>query len=596
LPVRSWIVAFVLACSPASAVWSQQADVWEEVSNYRGWPVTKLVVVGVDKDIGKDLREGLQLSTEKTKLYEKRLREDIDRVRLYLARRGYPYSRVYPGIQTNEKKRTLELELDVKTGPPVVIRNYRLAGVPESYREVIEASLRNRPGDVFVDEHLRSDVASVVQGLKTEGHARANADAAIDWFDSTHVDVRITAVPGPVYYFREVTAEGVSEDLVGLAYTLADISRGERYEPRVMKDASDYLGRTGLFRQIRLNMEDSAPDSLDVRIELQERKPITVEVGGGYWSDEKFTGRIRWQHRNIFRRGRGTSLEAVYNAYRKWGEWSAWWPALFGMRKSLATVRAGIKNEKEDSYEMTAPGVGISYGYRFTGRFSATIDYTLERARYTIKTTESGFFQDPIGVVGYFGATLSRDGTDDRINPTRGTFSWLRLQWGPPGGVSQSNWVLAEANATWMWRLKSTVFATNVHGGWGKPLAPATTLLPDKRFYAGGSTSHRGFNRRRLGPKDENGAPLGGEVLATGFFEYRFPIAWKLNGAVFLDWGQVWRTRNDMGQGNIEIAVGPALRVITPVGPLRLDWGIRLTDYDKTQSWWALHFAIGYPM
>ena len=144
--------------------------------------------------------------------------------------------------------------------------------------------------------------------------------------------------------------------------------------------------------------------------------------------------------------------------------------------------------------------------------------------------------------------------------------------------------------------MKSTVLAFNAHLGWAIPIEPSTVLLPDRRFYGGGPVSHRGFYRRKLGPKDSNGVQLGGEVMAIGFLEYRFPLVWKFNGAVFLDAGQVWGTSEDVNADNIEFAVGPALRIMTPVGPVRFDWGFRLTDYDKFEPKSAFHFAIGYPM
>ena len=121
-------------------------------------------------------------------------------------------------------------------------------------------------------------------------------------------------------------------------------------------------------------------------------------------------------------------------------------------------------------------------------------------------------------------------------------------------------------------------------------------LLPDKRFYAGGSTTHRGFNRRKLGPLDSNGLPLGGKIMVTAFVEYRFPLFWKLNGALFADAGQVWLSQDRMSAESIEIAVGPALRLMTPVGPLRFDLGYRLTDWEPDQPEYVFHFAIGYPM
>jgi len=108
--------------------------------------------------------------------------------------------------------------------------------------------------------------------------------------------------------------------------------------------------------------------------------------------------------------------------------------------------------------------------------------------------------------------------------------------------------------------------------------------------------NHRGFARRELGPKDINGLPLGGEIMAIGFIEWRFPLVWMIEGAVFTDWGQVWQSDEDVNVRNVEIAIGPAIRLATPVGPFRLDWGWRLTNYDTTVPRSALHFAIGYPM
>jgi len=591
---RTVIAALFLAVALAASA-AAQPDVWDEISNFKGWPVSKLVVTGVDKGTRKQIHEGLRLARDGV-LYRQQLQEDIDRIRLFLAQRGYPFSQVTPAIEPDQLERELVLTLEIDKGPPVITQAFAVANIPEAHLARVGASLRMRAGDVFTDADLESDIEAVVEELKREGHAHAQAAAEFVWIDSTKVAVRIVAMPGPVCYFRDVTVQGVTEDLSSLAYTLVDIRRGERYEPRTEREARDFLSRTGLFRQIRLTLEDAAVDSLDVIVDLQERKPRSFEAAVGYWSDEKFTGRGRWQHRNIFRRGRGTSVEIVYNQFRQWGEWTTWWPALFGMRKSLGTFRLGINSENEDSYEMLAPTVGISYGYNFTRRFSGTLSASMSRASYTINTDEQDIFQDPEGPVGWLEGRLTRDGTNDRIAPTKGSFTWMRFQWGPRGGVSEANWILVEGSGTYMFRIKSTVLAVNGRLGWGKPIEPAVVLLPDRRFYAGGSVDHRGFYRRKLGPKDSNDLALGGEVLALGFVEYRFPIAWKFNGAVFMDWGQVWRTNGDVTIDNIEIAIGPAIRIITPVGPLRLDWGIRLTNYDSSQPKSAYHFAIGYPM
>lgn len=586
-----WI-AILLAASPVSS----ETDFWKQMSNFRGWKVSRFSVTGVDQATANALKDGLELSGKDASLYEQNIKRDIDRIRLYLARHGYPYSDVIPSVESVVDIKKVRLTLEVSSGPPVLVKRVELTGIPEHLSERTAGVADVREMDNFSDEALESYKLSILDILRREGHARASVTSSTDWIDTTNVRVHIAADPGAVYYFNNFNIQGVSDDLIGLAELVINIDRGERYDPELVQDARDNLTRLGLFRQIKISLEDSAPDSLDMLVELQERKPRSIEVAGGYWSDEKLSVRLQWRHNNLFRRGRGTSVELSYTQFKRYGTWSAWWPALFG-GKTLGMVRAGYNNLNEESYEKEAPGIGVSFSYVFSRWTAASIGYYIERASYTIKTSEEPLFEDPKGLVGWFGFRISHDGTDDRINPRTGTFSWFRVEWGPPGGVSNSHFILAEASGSVHIPLRHTmVLVANLRAGAGKPIDPSMVLLPDKRFYAGGSTAHRGFNRRKLGPLDENGRPLGGEVMVTSFIEWRFPLVWKLRGAVFLDWGQVWRTRDDVSADNIEVAVGPAIRLDTPIGPLRLDLGIRLTDHEPRESRTAFHFAIGYPM
>jgi outer membrane protein assembly factor BamA len=177
---------------------------------------------------------------------------------------------------------------------------------------------------------------------------------------------------------------------------------------------------------------------------------------------------------------------------------------------------------------------------------------------------------------------------------------------------------------------RTAVLAFRARVGWVRPIAGTNAALgvtsvddelvvhPRKRFYAGGSQSVRGFGERQLGPRvltvsptaltdtalaapcsnaqiadrscDPNleglGAtafhpqPLGGTALAEAGVEYRFPL-WPVRGisaAIFID-GAVIGTNQlgDLLGATAAITPGFGLRMDTPVGPVRLDLGIRPT-------------------
>jgi outer membrane translocation and assembly module TamA len=139
------------------------------------------------------------------------------------------------------------------------------------------------------------------------------------------------------------------------------------------------------------------------------------------------------------------------------------------------------------------------------------------------------------------------------------------------------------------------VLAARVHAGAAATLGDATELLPDKRFFSGGAVSHRGFQRRRLGPKDATGEPVGGNSLLELSTEWRLRVVGPLRAALFVDVGQVWALVEDMRPREMEVGLGPALMVGTPIGPIRADLGFRVTDTETEEPRTVFHFLIGHP-
>lgn len=115
------------------------------------------------------------------------------------------------------------------------------------------------------------------------------------------------------------------------------------------------------------------------------------------------------------------------------------------------------------------------------------------------------------------------------------------------------------------------------------------------RLYLGGPSNLRGFRYRDVGPKDEDGEPVGGKTLARFTAEYTFPIVESVRGAVFYDVGFVNSGAWEFGTGEVNSDVGIGLLLELPaIGPIRIDYGIPLQADEDNDSSGKFQFNVGY--
>jgi outer membrane protein insertion porin family len=123
--------------------------------------------------------------------------------------------------------------------------------------------------------------------------------------------------------------------------------------------------------------------------------------------------------------------------------------------------------------------------------------------------------------------------------------------------------------------------------GWASAYGSTQFVPIYERFYAGGANTIRGYKERKVGPRDPGSdEPVGGDALLIGNAEVTFPIYEKiLKGAIFYDVGNVWQDTSDfIVGGGYRSGVGVGIRVNTPVGPFRLDYGYPIVKNNPDDS------------
>ena len=169
-------------------------------------------------------------------------------------------------------------------------------------------------------------------------------------------------------------------------------------------------------------------------------------------------------------------------------------------------------------------------------------------------------------------------------------------------------------------------FVFHIGVGVAYPYGNSKMLPFEKRYFSGGANSVRGWSVRSLGPGVYKGSEDGrmdfinqaGDIKLDLNIEYRTHLFWKLNGAAFVDAGNIWTIRDDSGQEGglfkfnefykqIAVAYGLGIRFDLDYLILRFDGGMKAINPVETGKKrypvirprfsrdFAFHFAVGYP-
>ncbi|MEW5795399.1 MAG: BamA/TamA family outer membrane protein [Candidatus Zixiibacteriota bacterium] len=205
--------------------------------------------------------------------------------------------------------------------------------------------------------------------------------------------------------------------------------------------------------------------------------------------------------------------------------------------------------------------------------------------------------------------TLRRDSRDDLFVPRRGSVT--EFSGDVYGGFLRGDADFFKLQASWsryrqVW--PGWIAATRVRGAWAEAYSDTRAVPVDQALYLGGASTVRGIEENRLGPLDADGAPLGANYTLVFNQEFRwktlqfltvlplvgdlmteFPI-WQ---SVFVDVGNAFQREQAIRLNNLAVAYGLGFQLVTPAGPIRVDYAEQLAhdDFDYSHRW---HFTILY--
>ncbi len=496
---------------------------------------------------------------------------------------GRPASSLAPSTKFPKNGKSVPVVIRVNTGPRFLFGQTRIAqpsaGEDEPSRDAatygIVAGEPARSGAVLNAE------GRIVRAWREHGHplARIADRKVIAEHKSRRLNITLTVDPGPFATFDTVTVVGTEAMDNDFTTRQTGIVPGSPYTPVAIEDARERLRRLDVFESVRITESNklSKGNRLPVAVEVSERKRRLIGANVGWSSVDGGEVEAYWAHRNLFGQAERLRVEGTV--------------AQFGggpidelkYRAAVSFLKPGVTNidtdffsnltflrEHPDAYESRSITAKAGLSRRFDKQLTGSIAGEVEVSR-----TEDAFGKERFTLLGIPG-TLDYDSRDNRLDATRGIHSALLVE--PFYDVLNDNaFVLSRVDLSAYQRLDDAgrfVAAGRIAAG--SFVGAALDEIPaNRRFFAGGGGSIRGYAYRNVGPR-RNGEVVGGRSLLETSAEFRFRITDTIGLVPFVDAGLVSEKSIPSSDVKFQAGVGLGIRYYTAIGPIRIDFGIPL--------------------
>jgi outer membrane protein insertion porin family len=346
---------------------------------------------------------------------------------------------------------------------------------------------------------------------------------------------------------------------------------------------------------------DGYDDRKDVLIKLREGNAGAIDLSAGYGEYDRYRGILDLSYKNLQGMGRQVSLRFEFSSLAKRYILQFYEPWFMGIQLPFRAFFLG-ENKREINlqdrstrYKLTRHTATAGFEKKISNTLKTAFGYEFSVVNTYDVDTDVVLSREDTGTLVISGvrAGIIYDTRDDPFNPTRGIFSGVSVKLTSPVFLSETDFIKSNLYGNTYYQIVSgLVVAVSLRGGLAKGYSGTDELPIVERFFLGGGTTVRGYDQDTLGPKGSDGSPTGGNAFLMENLELRTSL-WKGLGLVtFVDGGNVWLKADEIKLVSLKFTTGLGLRYNTPVGPIRIDYGIKLRR-ERGEDFGALHFSIG---
>jgi len=441
--------------------------------------------------------------------------------------------------------------------------------------------------------------ARLLTALQEQGYAFAQVDppVAYEAADAPVLDLSFHVAAGSKVKIGDIHIEGLQRVHESLVRRRLLLHSGDLYKPSAIEAARHDLLGMNVFGQVSVQVGSKPDESggVPITFKMRERLRHAIALSAAFSSDLGGSGGATWTDRNVF--GNAEQLTFAASVINLGGSDTTGTgydtsvkyliPDFLHRNQSLQFAITAIKQQLQ-AYDQTAQTASVTLSRKLSSIWtvSAGLSTTDETILQVIGTSPlPPYTPDPATKFDYTLVALPfkliYDSTDlptpleDPVHGFRGTLSLTPTL------------AIGHPNATFL--ITTLTLATYFDLNNLLPIAPGRSVLaarglagvaqgagelslpPDQRFYAGGTSTIRGYGYQLVGPMfPHTDIPTGGTAITAAGLEFRQRLYTNWGVVAFVDAGQVSASLKPLPD-ETRIGTGAGMRYYTPIGPIRFD-------------------------